>query len=203
MTRRLTAAALLPGLLLALAACETAGLGPSAPREAADITIIDTSAPLPAGLPDYDLPLGGPDTISLSVVPCADGCPVTNVLIDPDNYWQRTAVDGVTSGDGTDGLYDRIAAAFEAQGFYLFEGTLDIEGGNAATCPDYYEAGQIFYISLSREGASRRINFDAACGGSASADGAADAINTLVQMRDFMDIVSGPQASDELMGGEE
>ncbi|MEZ5947134.1 MAG: hypothetical protein R3C13_14350 [Hyphomonas sp.] len=213
MKRTLTAAAL-PLLALALSACETDlgqynPLATRAPAEPAVTAPAEPAAPaeepdvLPSEAIDYDMPVGGPNTISLSVTSCLDGCPVVNVLLDPDNYWQRTAEDGVISGQGRDGLYDDVGNTFQSQGFYAFQGTLDILEGNPSTCPDYYDAGQIFFINLARNSASRRINFDSACGGSASADGAADAINTLVSMRDFMDIVSGTVPEEDTMGDEE
>ena len=224
--KRILAAAALPALALALSACQSRDLGkynplnarmpsstapaanaPAAPAaaEPAAPVVSDAPAPAPAvATSGYQLPVGGPNTISLSVTSCAEGCPVVNVLLDPDNYWQRTADDGVISGQGRDGLYNEVSDAFQAQGFYAFQGTLDIMKGDERTCPDYYDAGQIFFINLARNSASRRINFDSACGGSASADGAADAINKLVSLRDFMDIVSGtvPEAGGTMDGEE-
>ncbi|MEZ5997976.1 MAG: hypothetical protein R3B98_04720 [Hyphomonas sp.] len=210
MNRILTAAAL-PVLALALSACETdlgqynplASRAPAEPAVTTPAATTEEPAVLPSASIDYDMPVGGPDTISLSVTACLDGCPVVNVLLDPDNYWQRTAEEGVISGQGRDGLYNEVSAAFQSQGFYAFQGTLDILKGNDLTCPDYYDASQVFFINLARNDTSRRINFDAACGGSASADGAADAINTLVTMRDFMDIVSGTLPEESAMGDEE
>jgi len=224
--KRILAAAALPVLAVALSACQSrdlgkynplsarmpSGSGPAASTPAAP-TVAEPAAPavsdVPAAAPapsatGYQLPMGGPNTISMSVTSCAEGCPVVNVLLDPDNYWQRTADDGVISGQGRDGLYNEVANAFQAQGFYAFQGTLDIMKGDERTCPDYYDAGQIFFINLARNSASRRINFDSACGGSASADGAADAINKLVSLRDFMDIVSGtvPEAGASMDGEE-
>jgi hypothetical protein len=123
---------------------------------------------------------------------CLEGCPIVNVMIDPDNYWQRVAPEGSKTGQGRARLYDDIANAFQAQGFYAFQGALDIMPGNSALCSDYQPGGQVFYVSLSRNNGNRVINFDSGCAGSASADGAADAINSLVSITDFMDVVSGP-----------
>lgn len=153
----------------------------------------ETSAPnsSPAATSGYELPLGGENTFSLSVTGCLDGCPVVNVMLDPDNYWQRTIQNEVTSAEARKGLYDDVTNVFLAQGFYAFKGTLDIMPGNDATCPVYEPGGQIFFISLARNNAQRRVNFDTGCQGTASADAAADAINGIVEIRDYMDIVSG------------
>lgn len=140
---------------------------------------------------DYDMPIGGANTISLSVSSCISGCPVVNVLLDPDNYWQRTAPEGVTSGQGREGLYNEVSNIFQAEGFYTFRGKLDIIEGNQSTCSDYQAGGQAFFISLSRNNARRRINFDTGCEGSASADAAADAINSIINVRDFMAVING------------
>ncbi len=151
-------------------------------------TVPAVSAPSSTG---YDMPVGGANTISLSVSSCINGCPVVNVLLDPDNYWQRSAPEGVTSGQGREGLYNEVSNIFQAEGFYTFRGELDIIKGNQSTCSDYQAGGQAFFISLSRNNARRRINFDTGCAGSASADAAADAINSLIEVRDFMSVING------------
>ncbi|MGH1421424.1 MAG: hypothetical protein ACRBEQ_06370 [Hyphomonas sp.] len=150
----------------------------------------DTTAPT-VTTGSYELPLGGENTFSLAVTGCVEDCPVVNVLLDPDNYWQRTVQNEVTSAAGRKGLYDDVTNVFLAQGFYAFKGTLDIMPGNDATCPTHEAGGQIFYFSLARNGSQRRVNFDTGCQGTASADAAADAINGIVEIRDYMDIVSG------------
>lgn len=156
-----------------------------------DPDVTETTAPTAPVSTAYELPLGGENTFSLAVTGCLDDCPVVNVLLDPDNYWQRTVQNEVISAQGRNGLYDDVTNVFLAQGFYAFKGTLDILPGNDATCPTHEADGQLFYFSLSRNGSQRRINFDTGCQGTASADAAADAINGIVEIRDYMDIVSG------------
>lgn len=156
--------------------------------EQTDTAANTPAAPVPAR---YELPLGGENTFSLAVTGCLDGCPVVNVMLDPDNYWQRTIQNDVTSAASRKGLYDEVTNVFLSQGFYAFKGTLDIVPGNDATCPTHEAGGQIFFVSLARNGSQRRINFDTGCQGTASADAAADAINGIVGIRDYMDIVSG------------
>jgi hypothetical protein len=202
-----------PSLLLGLSACQSVDvqrvqeMNPfKRNQEAAPAPVRtgDTSgSPPPAATPtakpaiapparvNYQVPRGGDNTISFSMAGCLDGCPIVNVMIDPDNYWQRVAPEGSKTGQGRAKLYDDIANAFQAQGFYLFQGELNIMPGNEATCSDYQPGGQVFYVSLSRNSGHRIINFDSGCAGSASADGAADAVNTLVGITDYMDVVSG------------
>lgn len=164
---------------------ETSGTPPAVPAPAAP----DPTATSPRA--SYQVPRGGDNTISFSMAGCLDGCPIVNVMIDPDNYWQRVAPEGSRTGQGRTRLYDDVANSFQAQGFYNFQGDLNIMPGNAALCSDYQPGGQVFYMSLSRNSGHRTINFDSGCAGSASADGAADAINALVGITDFMDVVSG------------
>jgi hypothetical protein len=155
-------------------------------------TLSETQVGKPAH-PSYVVPKGGPNTFSLSVSPCVSDCEIVNVMLDPDNYWQRTSSDSVTTGQGRAGLYDDVTNAFQAQGFYAFQGALKITEGSEKTCPNHEANGQAFYISLSRNSGARTVTFDTGCAGSASADGAADAINTLVTIGDYMAIVDGSQ----------
>jgi hypothetical protein len=145
--------------------------------------------------PAYSVPTGGPNTFSLSVSSCLSGCEIVNVMIDPDNYWQRTATGATTKGQSRARMYDDVANAFQAQGFYAFQGQLDILPGNDKTCSDYAPGGQVFFLSMSRNSGQRIVNYDTGCAGSASADAAADAINTLVQITDYMEVVSGNAAT--------
>lgn len=144
----------------------------------------------------YVIPAGGPNTFSLSVSSCLDGCEVVNVMVDPDNYWQRTSADAVISGQGRDGLYDDVTNAFQAQGFYAFQGKLDITPGSEKTCPDHEAGGQAFFMSMSRNSGNRVVTYDSGCAGSASADAAADAINTVITISDYMAIVDGNVVAD-------
>lgn len=186
--------------LAALTAACAALPPPTRPADAgAPITagIAQPRAAKPAPLqpipdPAYALPPSGPDTLSLAVTGCFDGCPVVSVLLDPDGYWQRTAPEGNTSGKASDGLYDQLTTLFAAQGFYAFEGRLDLVKENTPLCTTHEAGGQVFFLGLARSGTSRQINYDTGCAGSSSADAAADAINALVGVAEYMDIVSGP-----------
>lgn len=190
-----------------LAGCSSTGLGdvnPFGKSATAEPKPVKTPAPIedrtgalsemqvgkPAK-PSYAVPKGGPNTLSLSVSPCVTDCEIVNVMLDPDNYWQRTSSDAVTTGQGRTGLYDDVSNAFQAQGFYAFQGALSINKGSEKTCPEHEAGGQAFYLSLSRNNGTRTVTFDTGCAGSASADGAADAINTLVTIGDYMAIVDG------------
>ncbi len=203
----------LPTLLLGVSACQSVDMqrvqeinpfkrnqdAAPAPVRTGDTSGSPPPATTPAAKPapaaparaSYQVPRGGDSTISFSMAGCLDGCPIVNVMIDPDNYWQRVAPEGSKTGQGRAKLYDDVSNAFQAQGFYLFQGELNIMPGNEATCSDYQPGGQVFYVSLSRNNGHRTINFDSGCAGSASADGAADAINALVGITDYMDVVSG------------
>lgn len=189
--------------ILALGASITsacASLAPPnrAPEAAAPIiagsttTRAESAAPAAIPEPAFQLPAGGPDTVGLAVTGCIDGCPVVSVLIDPDGYWQRTSPDGDTSGQAEPGVYDIVTDIFTTEGLYAFEGRLDLVPANRELCPDHEPGGQVFFLSLAREGSTRRINFDSGCAGSAAADAAASAINALIGVDAYMDIVSGP-----------
>jgi hypothetical protein len=200
----------LPFIALAvLAACQSGDLGrvsemnpfrraapaarEPAPIRAGDVNSERPPAPiaaLPTG-PAYEIPRGGENTISLSVTGCAVGCSVVNVMLDPDSYWQRKAPEDNTTGRGRAELYDTVANVFQANGFYAVRGAVNIMPENTDLCPDYQAGGQVFFMSLSRNSANRTIAFDTGCAGSATADAAADAINTLINVSDYMDIVSG------------
>ena len=201
----------LTAALVALTACETADFermnplkprttaeGPAAPIRDGDVAERPVAAPSDAtnASVGYEMPVGGENTFSLSVTGCLDSCPVVNVLLDPDNYWQRTAPEGVISGQGRDKLYDDVTNLFQAQGFYALKGQINILPGYDALCSDYAEPGQVFYISMSRNSGRRQLNFDTGCAGSAAADGAADAINGLIGLPEYMDIVSGVTPGD-------
>lgn len=159
-----------------------------AARKPATPTPSTPVANAPAALPPR---LGGPDTVGIVVASCVKGCPAVTVLLDPDNYWQRTASGSQTTGNGRANLYADVLSAFAAQGFYGFEGGLNIVEGNRQLCPDYQPGGQLYRLSLSRKGGYRNIQFDTGCVGSPSADGAADAINAMAGISDFVNIVSG------------
>ena len=190
--------ALTATLALAATACTTLPPPTRPPEAGAPIKMgvttarPDTVAPPAIPEPGFKLPDGGPDTIGLAVTGCFNGCPVVSVLIDPDGYWQRTSPDGDTSGQADPALYAAVSDVFAAQGLYAFEGRLDLVPENAPLCPDHEPEGQVFFFSLAREGSSRRINFDSGCAGSAAADAAASAINALIAVEAYMDIVSGP-----------
>lgn len=139
---------------------------------------------------NYQIPTGGPNTFSFAITNC-DACPFTNVMIDPDNYWQRRDSKGVIGGQGRAGLYNDVTNAFQAQGFYYFEGAIDIVPSNTELCPTQVGSGQTFHISMRRNNGARKVIFDASCAGSASAEGAAEGINTVIGITDFADIVSG------------
>lgn len=191
MTRRI--GFLLAALPPVLAACATHGTE-------------DTSryAPLPAQ-PEaaYDLPLGGPETISIAIMDCGETCSTVNVMLDPDNYWQRTSEDGAYSGIAPDGLYASVVAAFEAQGFDDAEGVLDITKDNPDACPQYLERGRIWFIYLGRGETGQRINYNAACTGSIDARRAQKVTVALAALPDLTHIFEGDVTVEDAMGDEE
>ena len=163
-------------------------------------------APLPAQPDDaYELPTGGPDSISLSIMDCeACGCPVVNVLLDPDNYWQRTAEDGAYSGIAPSDLYASVKAAFEGQGFDDTGSVLDITKANPAACPQYLQRGRVYYIHLGRGGApGQRIDYDTGCSGSLDARRAEFVIGALAELSDLSHIFEGTVTLEDDMGDEE
>ena len=173
------AALLCTGLIPALAGCVS--VLPGAPSRYTP----------PPGSAAYELPLGGDDTISLSKTDCVDGCPVVSVLLDPDDYWQRSAPDSAYSGIGREGFYDSVAMIFEAEGFYDREHPVDILKDNPDTCPQYLEPGEVYFINLARAGIGHRINYDSACTGSAEALRAQNATEALAGLPDLTHIFEG------------
>ncbi|WP_321490941.1 hypothetical protein [uncultured Hyphomonas sp.] len=162
-------------------------------------------APLPAQ-PDtaYELPTGGPHSISISVMDCeAGGCPVVNVLLDPDNYWQRTAEDGAYSGIAPGNLYASVKAAFEDQGFDDTDSVLDITKDNPALCPQYLRRGRVYYIHLGRGETGQRIDYDTGCSGSLDARRAEFVTEALAEMPDLTHLFEGAVTLEDDMGDEE
>ena len=163
-------------------------------------------APLPA-LPDapYELPIGGPDSISLAIMDCKmAGCPVVNVLLDPDNYWQRTSEDGAYSGIAPGDLYASVKTAFEEQGFDDVGSVLDITKDNPAACPQYLQRGLVYFIHIGRgEQAGQRINYDTGCSGSLDARRAEFVTEALAEMSDLTHIIDGAVTLEDDMGDEE
>jgi hypothetical protein len=156
----------------------------------------------------YDLPVGGPDSISIAIMDCRTaGCPVVNVLLDPDNYWQRTAEDGAYSGIAPGNLYASVKAAFEEQGFNDTGSVLDITKGNPVACPQYLGRGRIYYIHLGRGDAGgetgQRIDYDAGCSGSLDARRAQFVTEALAEMTDLTHIFEGAVTLEDDMGDEE
>lgn len=135
-------------------------------------------------------PLGGDNTISISVANCFN-CPMVNVLIDPDGYWQRSEGDGVITGQADPGLYNAIVQSVAAGGLYSWPERVDIIPAVQATCPDHAGKGQLFFMGLSLAGQRRQTVFDAGCAGSNYADQAANAINQVSRITPFQDILSG------------
>lgn len=148
-----------------------------------------TVTPAPAS-GSYQLPTGGTNTFSFSIANCST-CPYTNVMVDPDNYWQRRDSKSAVSGQGRVGLYNDVTNAFQAQGFYAFQGEVNIRPGNSELCPSHKSGAQSFQISMKRNSGARLVYFDGGCSGSASADGAAAAINSVIGISDFAAIVAG------------
>jgi len=163
-------------------------------------------APLPAE-PDaaYELPTGGPESISISVMDCEmGGCPVVNVLLDPDNYWQRTAEDGAYSGIAPGDLYASVKAAFEDQGFNDTGSMLDITKDNPALCPQYLQRGRVYQIHLGRgDKPGQRIDYDSGCSGSLDARRAEFVIEALAELSDLTHIFEGTVTLEDDMGDEE
>ena len=162
-------------------------------------------APLPA-MPDaaYELPTGGPDTISLAIMDCSEAaCPVVNVMLDPDNYWQRTAEDGAYSGIAPGNLYASVKAAFEEQGFDDADSQLDITKTNPDACPQYLGRGRVYFIYLGRGETGQRIDYDTACAGSLDARRAKNATDALAEMPDLTHIFEGTVTLEDAMGDEE
>ena len=179
----------------ALAACTSRGTDDSS-----------LYAPLPA-LPDapYKLPTGGPDSISIAIMDCKmPGCPIVNVLLDPDNYWQRTSNDGAYSGIAPGDLYASMQAAFEDQGFDDVASVLDITKDNPAACPQYLQRGLVYYIYLGRDGKpGQRITYDTGCSGSLDARRAEFVTEALAEMTDLTHIIDGAVTLEDDMGDEE
>jgi len=163
-------------------------------------------APLPMQ-PDaaYDLPTGGPESISIAVMDCKmPGCPIVNVLLDPDNYWQRTSNDGAYSGIAPGDLYASVKSAFEDQGFDDVASVLDITKDNPAACPQYLQRGLVYYIHLGRGGKpGQRINYDTGCSGSLDARRAEFVTEALAEMTDLTHIIDGAVTLEDDMGDEE
>ena len=161
-------------------------------------------APLPAAPADaYDLPLGGPQTISLSVMDCGETCQTVNVMLDPDNYWQRSSMDSDYSGIAPGDLYDAVAAAFRAQGFDDADSVLDIVKENATACPQYLERGRVWFIHLSHGETGQRITYDTACAGSIDAVRARKVTEALADLPDLTHIFEGTVTLEDAMGDEE
>ena len=162
-------------------------------------------APQPA-VPEaaYELPTGGPGTISISIMDCSTGaCPVVNVMLDPDNYWQRTAEDGAYSGIAPGNLYEDVAEAFEAQGFDDADSVLDITKDNPDACPQYIGRGNVYFIHISRGETGQRINYDTACTGSLDERRAKNVTQALAEMTDLTHIFEGAVTLEDNMGDEE
>ena len=158
----------------------------------------------PASLEPDSLPLGGPHTISISVMYCTQNCPIVNVMLDPDNYWQRTSEDGAYSGTGPDGLYSAVSNAFLAQGFDDASGILHVTKDNTIACPQYLERGRIYKIRLGRgAGIGQLINYDSACYGSLDAVRAKNATDALAGLTDLTHIFDGTVTVEDAMGDEE
>jgi len=165
----------------------------------------DRYAPLPAR-PDaaYELPTGGPHSISISIMDCQTaGCPVVNVLLDPDNYWQRSAEDGAYSGIAPGDLYAAVKTAFEDQGFDDTDSVLDITKDIPALCPQYLQRGRVYYIHLGRGDTGQRINYDTGCSGSLDARRAEFVTEALAEMSDLTHIFEGAVTVEDDMGDEE
>lgn len=184
---------LLAGLVPALAACAATSAG-----ERGRYTPVP---PIPVKA--YELPSGGPQTISIAVMDCSEGCPVVSVMLDPDNYWQRTSEDSAYSGIAPDGLYASVEAAFLAQGFDDAEGVLEIVKDNSTACPQYLERGQVWFIHLGRGETGQWINYDSACVGSIDAMRAQKVTKALAEMSDLTHIFEGTVTLEDAMGDEE
>jgi hypothetical protein len=184
---------LLAGLGVGLAACATQG------AQAPDRYAAPTARPNLS----HRLPLGGPHTISLSITDCAEDCPVVNVMIDPDNYWQRTADSGATSGTAPDGLYAAITEAFLAQGFNETDSELTITKDNPDTCPQYLERGHVYFMHIGRGETGQRIDYDTACNGSLDARRAENLTAALAELSDLTHIFEGAVTLEDTMGDEE
>ncbi len=152
----------------------------------------------------YELPIGGPHSISIAIMDCqAGGCPVVNVLLDPDNYWQRSADDGAYSGIAPDGLYASVIAAFEDQGFDDTDSVLDITKDNPALCPQYLQRGRVYYMHIGRGETGQRIDYDTGCSGSLDARRAKFVTEALAEMTDLTHIFDGAVILEDDMGDEE
>jgi hypothetical protein len=151
----------------------------------------------------HRLPLGGPHTISLSITDCAETCPVVNVMIDPDNYWQRTADGRATSGTAAGGLYASITDAFLAQGFDDTDSVLSVTKDNPDTCPQYLERGRVYFMHIGRGETGQRIDYDTACNGSLDARRAENLTAALAELPDLTHIFEGAVTPEDDMGDEE
>lgn len=151
----------------------------------------------------HRLPLGGPDTISLSITDCAEDCPVVNVMIDPDNYWQRTSDGGATSGTAPDGLHASITEAFLAQGFDDTDSVLSVTKDNPDTCPQYLERGRVYFFHVGRGETGQRIDYDTACNSSLDARRAENLTVALAELPDLTHIFEGAVTLEDDMGDEE
>ena len=134
---------------------------------------------------------------------CDTACPVVDVMLDPDNYWQRTSDAGAYSGIGPDGLYASVAAAFEAEGFDDADGRLDITRGNPDACPQYLARGRVYFIHIGHGATGQRIDFDTACMGSADARRAKNATDALANLPALTQIFEGAVTLEDAMEDEE
>lgn len=151
----------------------------------------------------YQLPTGGPDTISIAIIDCAETCLPVAVMIDPDDYWQRTSEHGAYSGIAPEGLYAAVKTSFEAQGFDDMDSVLDITKDNPVACPQYLERGRIWLVRLGRGASSQRINYDSACVGSLDARRAQKATDALADLSDLTHILDGTVTVEDAMDDEE
>lgn len=162
-------------------------------------------APL-AARPDttYELPTGAPESISIAIMDCPEtGCRIVNVLLDPDNYWQRTAEDGTYSGIAPGDLYASVKAAFEEQDFDDTDSVLDITKTNPVACPQYLGRGRVYYIHIGRGETGQRIDYDTGCSGSLDAHRAKSVTEALAEMTDLTHIFEGAVTLEDDMGDEE
>ena len=135
-------------------------------------------------------PQGGENTISLSVANCPT-CPMVNVMVDPDGYWQRSEAGGVITGQSSPALYNNMVQSLAAGGLYNWPSNISIIPSFEATCPQYLGQSQVFFISMSLAGTRQRTLFDAGCAGSNYANDAVAVINQISQNRMFQDILAG------------
>ena len=183
----------LGGLTFLLAACATG-------------TVDEASRYMPPAAPPaeaYELPLGGPETISITFMDCSDACPAVNVMLDPDDYWQHTSADGAYSGIAPEGLYASVLAVFEAQGFDDTDSVLDITKANPDACPRYIGRGRVYFVHLGRGDTGQRITYDTACSGSLDARRMENVTEALAELTDLTHIFEGAVILEDAMGDEE